>query len=150
MKPAILFAIILLGSISCAQVGAGLGEGLNRFCAGVKDMLPSAAMLMVVLGSVIYAAGQMMGAETRARANVWATAALTGAIVAILIATITPVFLKQIYGGDFFCIGPAIQCPAGNHICQCSHIVNGGIGNQFCVPRDRATCSANDHRCHYV
>jgi hypothetical protein len=48
----------------------------------------------------------MMGAETRARANVWATAALTGALIAILIAVIAPSVLQTIYnpnGTDIMC-----------------------------------------------
>jgi hypothetical protein len=40
-----------------------------------------------------------MGAETRARANVWATAALTGALIAVLIYAIAPAVLNTIYGG---------------------------------------------------
>jgi len=55
---------------------------------------------MIVLAGVIYAAGQMMGAETRARANVWATAALTGALIAILIYAIAPSVLRTMYGND--------------------------------------------------
>jgi nitrogen fixation/metabolism regulation signal transduction histidine kinase len=67
-------------------------------CNGLKSMLPVAAMLMIILAGVIYASGQMMGAETRARANVWATAALTGALIAILIAVIAPPVLAMISG----------------------------------------------------
>ncbi len=54
-------------------------------------------MLMIVIAGVIYAVGQMMGAETRARANVWATAALVGAVIAILIVVIAPPVLDMIY-----------------------------------------------------
>jgi hypothetical protein len=59
-----------------------------------------AAMLAIVLGGVIYAAGQIMGAETRARANVWATAALTGALIAIMMAVVAPAVLGIIYSGS--------------------------------------------------
>jgi len=71
-----------------------------ELCGGLKSMLPVAAMLMIILAGVIYAAGQMMGAETRARANVWATACLTGALIAILIAVVAPSVLNMIYGGS--------------------------------------------------
>jgi hypothetical protein len=57
-------------------------------------------MLMLVIAAVIYAAGQMMGAETRARANVWATAALVGALIGVLIVAIAPPVLKSISGSD--------------------------------------------------
>ncbi|VVB66639.1 Uncharacterised protein [Candidatus Gugararchaeum adminiculabundum] len=37
-----------------------------------------------------------MGAETRARANVWSTAMLTGALIGILIALIGPAVLNML------------------------------------------------------
>ena len=74
-------------------------SAVGDLCTGLKSMLPIAAMLMIILAGVIYAAGQMMGAETRARANVWATAALTGALIAILIAVVAPAVLSTIYYG---------------------------------------------------
>ncbi|MEM2138098.1 MAG: hypothetical protein QW568_03340 [Candidatus Anstonellaceae archaeon] len=80
-----------------------LYAGLSQFCRGLMDLLPAAAVLMVLIGAVVYAAGQVMGAETRARANVWATAALTGALVAMLISAISPEVLKTIYGGALYC-----------------------------------------------
>ncbi|VVB58946.1 Uncharacterised protein [Candidatus Anstonella stagnisolia] len=99
----LLHAIFVLGvlfaGISYAQTSA-LSSALSGLCAAVNGLVPVAAMLMVLLASVIYAAGQMMGAETRARANVWATSCLTGAIVGILIATIAPQVLQVMNGGS--------------------------------------------------
>ncbi len=77
---------------------SGLYGALSSLCTGLASLLPTAAMLMIVAGSVIYAAGQIMGAETRARANVWATAALTGALIAMLISVVAPALLQTIYG----------------------------------------------------
>ena len=85
------FAVPVTGPLS------SMGVAINDLCVGLKAMLPVAAMLMIILAGVIYAAGQMMGAETRARANVWATAALTGALIAILIAVVAPSILGTIY-----------------------------------------------------
>jgi len=94
LKPRTLFVLsMLLVSVANAQTSA-LSNALHQLCDAVNGLVPVAAMLMVLLASVIYAAGQMMGAETRARANVWATSCLTGAIVGILIATIAPQVLK--------------------------------------------------------
>ncbi|MCX8196930.1 MAG: hypothetical protein N3G80_01290, partial [Candidatus Micrarchaeota archaeon] len=56
-------------------------------------------MLMIVFAAVVYAGGQMMGAETRARANVWATAALVGAIIGVLILAVAPPVLSYMYKG---------------------------------------------------
>jgi len=97
------FGIFVVISVMVASVFAISGidnvtNAMNELCVGLKSMLPVAAMMMIILAGVIYAAGQMMGAETRARTNVWATAALTGALMAILIAVIAPSVLSTIYG----------------------------------------------------
>lgn len=91
-----LFLSLFL-SLSFAQT-TQLRAALLELCIGLRSLVPIAAMLMVLLASVIYATGQMMGAETRARANVWATSCLTGAIIGILIATIAPVILNTLAG----------------------------------------------------
>gem|GEM_PF-319991 len=112
----------LLFGFSFAQGVAGVANTVGDLCAGVKGILPVAAMLMVVLAGAIYAAGQVMGAETRARANVWATAALTGALISVLIVVIAPPVLSAIYpdaaGGCAGCSGAAnAQCGGNTNVC---------------------------------
>ena len=98
-KLGILVALAILISAVFATSGiSSVISAVSDLCVGLRTMLPVAAMLMVILAGVLYAAGQMMGAETRARSNVWATAALTGALIAILIAVIAPAVLQTIYG----------------------------------------------------
>jgi len=93
-----IFAFVLVAGMLFAQSPlSGVSNALSQLCGGIKGLLPVAAMLMIVLAGVIYAAGQIMGAETRARANVWATACLTGALIAVLIAAIAPSVLNMIY-----------------------------------------------------
>ena len=84
---------------------ASVNSAVSSLCGGLVSLLPIAAMLGVVLGGVIYGLGQIMGAETRARANVWATAALTGAIIAVLITVVAPAVLETVYGGTI--LGPS-------------------------------------------
>ena len=72
-------------------------SAMAQLCGGAKELLPVVAMTMTVVAGIIYAAGQIMGAETRARANVWATAALTGALIGVLIYAIAPAVLTTIY-----------------------------------------------------
>jgi hypothetical protein len=95
-----IFVFAVMAGALMASMLSGLSSGLNSFCVSVKSLLPIAAMLMVVLAGVIYAGGQIMGAETRARANVWATACLTGALIAILIVVVAPPVLNAIYTGQ--------------------------------------------------
>jgi len=100
----LVFMLSLLAGFAFAAPTSTLKTAPGSLCYGLSQMVPVAAMLMVLLASVIYATGQMMGAETRARANVWATSALTGALIGILIAVIAPSVLQTIAGGT------AIQC----------------------------------------
>ena len=97
----IVLAVVLVAGIASAQTTSGISrvtDAVRIMCCQLKSLLPVAAMLMVVIAGVIYAAGQIMGAETRARANVWATACLTGALVGLLIYAIAPSVLDAIYG----------------------------------------------------
>lgn len=94
------FTAIFLGAVFAANCPTcRLKNSLELLCGDLKGLVPVAAMLMVLLAAVIYATGQMMGAETRARANVWATSCLTGAIIGLLIATIAPPILSMIFNG---------------------------------------------------
>ena len=103
---AFLFSALLLGTAFAATGGnttSRLEQALSDLCKDVNGLIPIAAMLMILLAAVIYATGQMMGAETRARANVWATSCLTGALIGILIATIAPAVLGIIAGNAIAC-----------------------------------------------
>lgn len=77
---------------------AQLQTALNDLCCQLQSLVPVTAMLLVIAAGVIYSIGQMFGSETRARANVWATSCLTGAVIGILIAQIAPWVLGIIAG----------------------------------------------------
>lgn len=99
-----LFSILLLQmALHATDPVAKVNDAVFFLCNGLIALLPVVAMLMIVIAGVIYAAGQVMGAETRARANVWATAALTGALIAVLIYAIAPGVLSAILGQDVNC-----------------------------------------------
>ena len=97
---------VMMSAVFAASMLTQVNQAATDLCIGLKALLPVAAMLMIILAGVIYAAGQMMGAETRARANVWATAALTGALIAILIYVVAPSVLQTIYASG----GTQVQC----------------------------------------
>ena len=75
----------------------------------VKSSMGAVFLVLIVLAAIVYAAGQVMGAETRARANVWATSMFVGAIIGGLIFLIVPLFLSQLLGQDI-----ADSCPSLN------------------------------------
>ena len=101
----ILIVLMALPLLSAIEGVDALRAALSSLCSGLTSMLPVAGMLMTLLAAVIYASGQMMGAETRARANVWATAAVTGAMMAVLIAVVAPSVIGLVYGSTVSCGG---------------------------------------------
>jgi len=130
------FAAFFLLSLSAPGFAAGTDDvllALSGLCQGIQTIIPVASMLLTVIAAVIYAGGQVLGAETRARANVWATAALTGAMIGVLIAAVGPPVLQTIYGSSINCGGANApmacysdpDCGAGN-ICCCSGSCGGG------------------------
>ncbi|MEM3609771.1 MAG: hypothetical protein QW076_02590 [Candidatus Anstonellales archaeon] len=62
----------------------------SDMCMALRTMLPVISMLMIIGAAVVYILGQFTGAETRNRANVYATYMLTGAIIGLLIAVVAP------------------------------------------------------------
>jgi len=77
---------------------AALTGAAYQLCTEAVGLLGVAIVLMIVLAAVVYAAGQVMGAETRARATVWATAMLTGAIIGAVLYVVVPWLIAQIIG----------------------------------------------------
>ncbi|MCX8197777.1 MAG: hypothetical protein N3F07_01080 [Candidatus Micrarchaeota archaeon] len=100
----VLFGLlVVIGAAGATPPTSALQAALSELCRGLNSLVPIAAMLMILLASVIYSTGQMMGAETRARANVWATSCLTGALIGILISVIAPAVLQTISGRAIVC-----------------------------------------------
>ncbi len=95
-------ALALLASVAFAGTET-IASGLSSLCGFITGLVPVLTMLMLVGAGAIYAGGQMMGAETRARANVWATAMLTGALIGIVIIVVAPSILSTMYGTAVAC-----------------------------------------------
>lgn len=99
-----LSALILLNLVGmCLAAGETATTIQAAICAIVnivKMVMGAVMLILVVLAAIIYAAGQVLGAETRARANVWATSMFVGAIIGGLIYLIIPVFLTELLGED--------------------------------------------------
>jgi hypothetical protein len=103
------YMTILVVLISLAgMVGAGSGNiisAMSSLCVTARTFLSVGAMLLVVLAAAVYAVGQIVGAETRARASVWATAMITGALIGIVIYVVVPPLLRMMMPS-----GASINC----------------------------------------
>ncbi len=82
-----LLAVVLAGNLVFAQT---LSEQLSNIMTQIQSIVPIVALVMIVLAGLVYAAGQVMGAEMRSRANVWATSLLVGAIIGLVLAATAP------------------------------------------------------------
>ena len=95
------------GGTATTQISRALNDLRDVFCG----ILPALIGALVLFAAVIFAAGQMVGAETRARANVWATNMLIGAAIGILVYVLVPWFLGMLFSGA----GWTITCaPSSN------------------------------------
>ena len=90
----LLFVSLVAATSDTSQITSAL----SQLCDLFYKILPIAILLVVVLAGVVFAAGQAMGAETRARANVWATNLLIGAIIAGVVIVLAPWFLQLVTG----------------------------------------------------
>jgi len=81
---------ILLPNLQSGTAPGGdiIADSLNDLRSVSESALVILIIVLVALSAIIYALGQMAGAETRARASVWATGVLAGALVAAVIYVI--------------------------------------------------------------
>jgi hypothetical protein len=77
-----LFAFVMLVNVTTAN----LSQSLSSIQDQISSIIPVVALMMIVLAGLIYGIGQVMGAEMRGRAAVWAQALLIGAILGLVIA----------------------------------------------------------------
>lgn len=92
----LLITIFVLNLFSPVFAQQNLQNALGKLCEMAKSFLGVAALVLVVLAGTVYAIGQVLGAETRARAAVWATAMLTGAVIGAIIYLVMPIILHEL------------------------------------------------------
>ncbi|MBI5046897.1 hypothetical protein HZC07_04160 [Candidatus Micrarchaeota archaeon] len=102
----LVLAVVVLNLFSVVFASGAISSALDDLCKTAKVFLGIASMLMIILAGAIYAVGQILGAETRARAAVWATAMLTGAVVGALIYLLVPSIVNTLLKGSS---GPQIS-----------------------------------------
>ncbi len=102
----LICGILFSASENCPGPGC-IKDTLGAFCNTLHGALAVGMMLLIVLAAIVYAVGQVMGAETRARASVWATAMFVGALIGALIYIILPYILSCL-APDLF--GSGVSC----------------------------------------
>ncbi len=107
--------VVLANLVSVSFAGtSGIVSALENLCNAATMFLSAAIIIMIILAGAIYAIGQVMGAETRARASVWATAMLTGAVIGAIIYILTPYIIQTMLGSSTsVSIDPSTPCDFG-------------------------------------
>lgn len=98
MSARIMLALLVVcASLAFAADSGGfvnLSTALSSLCNGIKTVIPIISFLLIIAAGAVYAGGQVLGAETRARASVWATAMLVGAFIGLIIILVAPVVIN--------------------------------------------------------
>lgn len=135
------FLAAFFAGIAFAAAGAEVTNAVSDLCNGAKALMPPAAMLMTVAGALVYGAGQLLGAETRARAVVWATNLVTGGVVSTLIVSVAPPVVSAVYPDAVDCGACVSQRDA-----QCGGENGRCCGGLACVG-GRCACSVEREGC---
>ncbi len=107
----ILLTVLVMNLLSVSFAQTAIQSALRDLCSASQTFLAGAIMIMILLAGATYAIGQVLGAETRARASVWATAMMTGALIGALIYLLTPVLIQALLGQQTaISINPADPC----------------------------------------
>lgn len=94
MKFAMYTLMVLAFGLALAF--AGFAEQINNICVDIKATMPLIAFTLLVFAGLIYAGGQVLGAEFRSRSNAWATTIAIGALIGLIIAFSAPWIVSTI------------------------------------------------------
>jgi len=156
----LVFFVVLAAGAAFAQIGgvSSLQNTLGALCSGVSTIMPIAAVLGVFSSGTVYAIGQFSGAETRARATVWAMALLTGSVMGVMIQVVTPSLVGAMYGSTITCSGSVVPpsggcgsgpaCGAGYSCVSGACVASGPCPGQYYCSANGGCCVANHAACN--
>lgn len=91
--------VLCLLAVGFAQESPeGIKSGVCMLADYAKALMGAIVFALIIMAAIVYAAGQVLGAETRARASVWATAMIVGAVIGIIIFVLVPSILEVMLG----------------------------------------------------
>ncbi|MEM3555925.1 MAG: hypothetical protein QXF56_04375 [Candidatus Micrarchaeia archaeon] len=89
----LLLLLPLVSATSTTGMASTIRKALCDFQVLVYTVLPTLALIMFLFAGLAYAAGQVFGAEMRAKAQGWAMSLLVGGILGIFIAVLAPILV---------------------------------------------------------
>ena len=94
----LVMASLVLASVPDSDAGTKITGLVKSIYCLLTGVFPLLIFSLMVLAAVAYGAGQMFGADTRAKASTWAMACLTGAVIALVIYMLGPMIINGLYG----------------------------------------------------
>ena len=92
-----LLAVVMLSSAAMATTLSGdITRELCRVRTMIQQIIPTVALILILLAGLVYAAGQTFGAEMKAKAQGWAMSLLVGGIMGLVLAALAP-FLVDVF-----------------------------------------------------
>jgi hypothetical protein len=138
----LLLALFILSLSSVSFASSNLNAALGTLCSTGQAVLGGITMLLIVLSGVTYAVGQVLGAETRARATVWATAMITGAVIGALIYIVMPPVIVAMTGMPASCSGiPSMSCGSCKGYCYGIYGTTDYSAITDCLTQCSSTCA---------
>jgi len=123
-----IFMFLSLWGLLFADTGDGSLECiLLALCNNIMGIIPSLAFLLVTAAAVVYAAGQLFDAQTRAKAQQWAISCLVGAVIGAVILFVVPAFLGALIKMSASGV-TAPSCNATGSSTLCTDAVADAIG----------------------
>ncbi|MEM4367308.1 MAG: hypothetical protein QW035_04240 [Candidatus Anstonellales archaeon] len=104
---AIIFVVGLLAAATPTNTGTNINKAMCSIVNTVKAVIPSIVFLLVIAAALVYGVGQLLSAEMRSRASVWASSMIVGAIIAILILILVPPIMDALLAGTGITVSTA-------------------------------------------
>lgn len=94
--------LVMLGLVFSytGEESGSIRAGVCALADYAKALMASIVFSLIIVAAIVYAGGQILGAETRSRASVWATAMIVGAVIGIVIFVLLPPILSTMLYGD--------------------------------------------------
>lgn len=99
-KSAMFFILIILITITSITFSADLQTELTKICNQLKDLFTILLVFTIILSAAAYGIGQILSAEMRARAVVWAQGMILAAIFAAILYVTIPYILWYMVKGS--------------------------------------------------
>ncbi len=94
----VLLTLALLSPLAMAAITTqNIVGAMSSLVDFVTSLFASLTVVLVALAAIAYAAGNMLGAETGARAKVWAQNLLIGAIISAIIWLVAKPIIKSLF-----------------------------------------------------